>query len=343
MKYKILRVFTCFLLVSLQAQEKAATTIKTTAVSVKTSSVIDYANTITQEDLKKLVYTLASDKYEGRKTGKNGQKLAAQYLKNYYMERDIAGAQKGNRFLQSIPRSYFRGRSKDSASNVIAFIKGTSKPEEYIVLSAHYDHVGVRGGKIYNGADDDASGTSAVLEIAEAFKKAADAGNGPKRSLVFLHVSGEEIGLFGSKYYTENPVFSLENTVANLNIDMIGRVDDAHKNNPDFVYLIGSDKISQELHDVSEAVNKKYINLTLDYTYNDKDDPNRFYYRSDHYNFAKNGIPIIFYFNGVHKDYHKPTDTPDKIRYDLLQKRTQLIFYTAWELANRQNRLKIDK
>ncbi len=307
----------------------------------KDDAAINYANTITEEDLKKLVYTLASDEFEGRKTGEKGQKLAAEYIAKFYKERKIAAAN-GGTYMQSIPMEYFRGRSKDTASNVVAFIKGSEKPNEYIVLSAHYDHVGTKGRYVYNGADDDASGTSAVLEIAEAFKNAADKGHGPKRSIVFLNVSGEEIGLFGSKYYTEHPIFPLENTVANLNIDMIGRVDARHKENPEFVYLIGADKISKELHELSEAVNKRYVNLELDYTYNDENDPNRFYYRSDHYNFAKNGIPIIFYFNGVHEDYHKHTDTADKIRYDLLRKRTQLIFYTAWELANRDNRLKID-
>lgn len=309
---------------------------------VKNEPVMDYANTITQQDLKKLVYTLASDDFEGRKTGEKGQKLAAEYIANFYKERSIQATNNDGNYLQAIPMEYFRGRSKDTASNVVAYIKGSEKPDEYIVLSAHYDHIGVNGEKVYNGADDDASGTSAVLEIAEAFKKAVDNGLGPKRSIVFLNVSGEEIGLFGSKYYTEHPVFPLKNTVANLNIDMIGRVDRQHADNPEFVYLIGSDKISKELHNISEAANKKYVNLALDYTYNDENDPNRFYYRSDHYNFAKNGIPIIFYFNGVHKDYHKSTDTADKIRYDLLEKRTKLIFYTAWELANRENRVKID-
>ncbi|MDJ0645594.1 MAG: M28 family metallopeptidase [Flavobacteriaceae bacterium] len=302
-----------------------------------------YANTITESDLKLLVYKLSSDEFEGRKTGEKGQKIAARYLEEVYKGLGIAAARENGDYQQRIPMEYFRGRSKDTASNVVAYIKGSEKPNEYIILSAHYDHVGMRGNNIFNGADDDASGTSAVLEIAEAFKKAADNGNAPKRSVVFLNVSGEEIGLFGSKYYTEHPIFPLRETVANLNIDMIGRVDQRHKDNPEFVYLIGADKISKELHELSEAVNKKYVNLELDYTYNDENDPNRFYYRSDHYNFAKNGIPIIFYFNGVHEDYHKPTDTADKIRYDLLQKRTQLIFYTAWELANRENRIKIDK
>lgn len=302
-----------------------------------------YANSITEVDLKTLVYKLASDGFEGRKTGEKGQKIAAKYLVDFYQNIGIIGAYKDSSYLQVIPENYFRGRSKSNSENVIAIIKGSEKPNEYLVISAHYDHVGIEGKKIFNGADDDASGTSAVLEIAQAFQKAVETGNGPKRSVIFLNVTGEEIGLFGSKFYTEFPLFPLKNTVANLNIDMVGRVDKKHEENDDFVYLIGSDKISTELHELSEAVNKKFTNLTLDYTYNDENDPNRFYYRSDHYNFAKNGIPIIFYFNGTHKDYHKHTDTADKIRYDLLEKRTKLIFYTAWEIANREERLAIDK
>lgn len=302
-----------------------------------------YALTITQKDLKKMLYVLASDEFEGRFTGEPGQKKAAEFLINYYKEFGIKGAIADSSYLQSIPATYFNGSAKNDSENVIAYIKGSEKPDEYVVLSAHYDHVGVKGGNVYNGADDDASGTTAVMEIAKAFQKAVKAGNGPKRSIIFLHVTGEEIGLYGSKYYTENPIFPLENTIANLNIDMVGRVDKKHTENPEFVYLIGADKLSTELHELSEATYKKYTNLELDYTYNDENDPNRFYYRSDHYNFAKNNIPIIFYFNGVHEDYHKHTDTADKIRYDLLQKRAQLIFYTAWEIANRDKRLEVDK
>ncbi|MDA9569435.1 M28 family peptidase, partial [Flavobacteriaceae bacterium] len=188
----------------------------------------------------------------------------------------------------------------------------------------------------------DGTGNVALLEMAEAFKQAEKEGFGPKRSLVFLHVTGEEKGLLGSKYYTENPLYPIKNTVANLNIDMIGRVNPKRETeDPNYIYLIGSDKLSQELHDISEAVNDKYIQLELDYTYNDERDPNRFYYRSDHYNFAKKNIPVIFYFNGTHEDYHKPTDTADKINYPVLEKRIKLIFYTAWELANRKNRIKL--
>ena len=230
------------------------------------------------------------------------------------------------------------------SENVVAFIKGTEKPDEYVVISSHLDHIGVNDdGQINNGADDDGSGTVALLEIAEAFKNASEAGDGPKRSVVFLHVTGEEKGLLGSLYYTDvEPIFPLSKTVANLNIDMIGRIDPKREGERNYIYLIGSDKLSTELHELSEAVNSKYTNIELDYTYNDESDPNRFYYRSDHYNFAKNNIPIIFYFNGTHDDYHKPGDTPDKINYDLLENRTRLVFHTAWEIANREKPVAVD-
>ena len=151
------------------------------------------------------------------------------------------------------------------------------------------------------------------------------------------------MGLIGSKYYTDNPIVPLKNTVTNLNVDMIGRTDPQRpKRNREYIYIIGSDKISQELHDINEEVNSIYLDIDLDYIFNADDDPNRFYYRSDHYNFAQKGVPIIFYFSGTHEDYHQPTDTVEKIQYDLLQLRTRLIFHTAWELANRDDRIKID-
>ncbi len=228
--------------------------------------------------------------------------------------------------------------------NVLGFLKGTEKPDEVLVITSHYDHVGIINGEIHNGADDDGSGTVTVLEIAEAFSTAAAKNKGPKRSILFMTVTGEEKGLLGSKYYTDtDPIFPLENTVANLNIDMVGRVDDAHAENSDYIYLIGSDKLSQELHNLSEEMNKTYTNLELDYTYNDENDPNQFYKRSDHYNFAKNNVPIIFYFNGTHEDYHKPTDTVDKIDFETMEKRARLVFHTGWELANRAERIKVDK
>ncbi|MDA9970294.1 M28 family peptidase [Flavobacteriaceae bacterium] len=232
-----------------------------------------------------------------------------------------------------------------TSENVAALIKGSEKPDEYIILSAHLDHVGMHDGEVFNGADDDGSGTVAILEIAEAFKAAQENGQGPKRSVIFLHVTGEEKGLLGSQYYTDyDPIVPLAQTVSNLNIDMIGRTDPKRiEGKRNYIYLIGSDKLSTDLHKLSEEMNTKYTNIELDYTYNDENDPNRFYYRSDHYNFAKNNIPIIFYFNGTHADYHKATDTPDKIEYDLLENRTRLVFHTAWELANREDAVRVDK
>ncbi len=180
------------------------------------------------------------------------------------------------------------------------------------------------------------------MEIAQAFARARSDGFAPRRSVLFMTVAGEEKGLLGSEFYTDHPLFPLQNTVANLNIDMIGRIDDAHKGNPDYIYLIGSDKLSSGLHAISEEANKKFSGLQLDYTYNDPADPNRFYYRSDHYNFAKHKIPVIFYFNGVHEDYHQPTDDVEKINFQKLEKISRLVFHTAWELANREQRIKVD-
>lgn len=237
-----------------------------------------------------------------------------------------------------------RSRTDYTGENVLAFIEGTDPElkEEIVVITAHYDHIGIVKGEINNGADDDGSGTTAVLELAEAFAKARDEGNGTRRSVLLMTVSGEEKGLLGSEWYSEFPVFPLANTVCDLNIDMIGRVDEAHADDDRYVYLIGSDKLSTELHAISEKANSSYTDLALDYTFNDPDDPNRFYYRSDHYNFAKHNIPVIFYFSGVHEDYHAPGDDPEKIHYDKTAEITRLVFHTAWEIANRDGRLKVD-
>lgn len=232
-----------------------------------------------------------------------------------------------------------------SASNVLGVIEGTDKKDEWVVISAHYDHVGFIGGKIHPGADDDGSGTVGLLELAEAFAKAKAAGKGPRRNILFLAVSGEEKGLWGSEYYSNHPVYPLDKTSLDINIDMIGRKDDklnsADSNN--HVYLIGDDKLSSELPNYVDSINNLYIKIITDRKYNDPKDPNRLYFRSDHYNFARKGVPIIFFFDGIHKDYHKPSDTPDKINYDLYEKRTRLVFYLAWEAANRNGMFVRDK
>jgi len=233
------------------------------------------------------------------------------------------------------------------SENVLGFLEGTDKKDEVIVITSHYDHIGKKrageGDLINNGADDDGSGTVAVMQLAKAFAEAKKEGKGPRRSILFMTVAGEENGLLGSAYYTQNPVFPLAKTVVDLNIDMIGRRDDQHKESPPYLYVIGADKLSSTLQQVSESVNKKYTNLVFDYTYNDETHPARLYYRSDHWNFAKKNIPIIFYFDGIHEDYHLPSDEVEKIEFDLLTVRTKCIFYTAWEIANREERIMPDK
>jgi len=233
-----------------------------------------------------------------------------------------------------------RNKEKLQAENVLGYMEGSDLKEELVVVSCHYDHLGMKDGEIFNGADDDGSGTTALLEMAQAFALAKQQGQGPRRSILFIAFSGEEKGLLGSEYYANNPVFPLAKTMVNLNIDMIGRIDKRHAPDSNYVYLIGADKISQDLHDLSERTNATYTQLELDYTYNDERDPNRFYYRSDHYNFAKNGVPVIFYFTGVHDDYHKPTDTVEKIQFVKMKRIVDLIFHTAWELANRPEPLR---
>jgi hypothetical protein len=305
-----------------------------------------YMNTITADELKTHLYIVASDDMEGRETGSEGQKRAGNYLIDQYKKNDIPFPKAATSFNQPIPAAYLNAKRDEGladSENIWAFIEGSEKPTEIIVVSAHYDHVGVKDGDVYNGADDDGSGTVALLEIAEAFELAKKEGHGPKRSIIFLHVTGEEHGLHGSRFYSENPLFPLANTIADINIDMIGRRDEAHADSNNYVYLIGADRLSTDLHNICLAANDKYTQLNLDFKYNDPMDPNHFYERSDHYNFAKNGVPSVFLFNGVHADYHKKSDTPDKIEYDALAKRAQLAFTIAWELANRKNRPVVDK
>jgi hypothetical protein len=320
---------------------------------------IKFAETINIQDLERHLTILASDSLEGRETGKKGQKMAADYIMNHFKKIGIPPYKKNTYYQKfkvksgkhickcddcdvNFVKKLFGNKKKIKGSNVLGYIEGTDLKEELIIITAHYDHLGKHDSLTFNGADDDGSGTVATLEIAEAFMLAKKAGKGPRRSVLIMPVSGEEKGLLGSKYYTDHPTYPLENTVVNLNIDMIGRLDDWH-DTANYVYLIGADRLSQELHDISEQVNKEHIGLNLDYKFNEENDPNRYYYRSDHYNFAKNNIPVIFYFNGVHEDYHKITDTVEKIDFQKIQTITRLVFLTAWELANREDRIIVDK
>ena len=322
---------------------------------------IKFSKTIIVEDLKRHLNILASDSLEGRETGKHGQKMAANYIMNHFKNIGIPPYKKKTYYQKFKAKSdrhickyncencdeefikkLFRKKRIVKGENVLGYIEGKDLKDELIMITAHYDHLGKHDTLLFNGADDNGSGTVAVMEIAEAFMIAKKQGKGPRRSVLIMPVSGEEKGLLGSKYYTENPIYPLEKTVANLNIDMIGRIDYYHDTS-NYIYLIGSDMLSKELHNISEKINKEYVGLNLDYTFNSEEDPNRYYYRSDHYNFAKNNIPVIFYFNGLHDDYHKTTDTLEKINFKKIEKITRLVFLTAWELANREERITLDK
>ncbi len=270
--------------------------------------------------------------------GTNAATLAQYATATAAAKQPTASKLKPVKFSISAPQQ----RTAVTTENVLAFLPGTDLKDEIIVVSAHYDHLGIIGGEVYNGADDDGSGTVGMLSIAQAFAKAAHAGHGPRRSLLFLANTGEEKGLLGSEYYTDHPIFPLANTVTDLNIDMIGRTDAAHEGKPDYVYVIGSDKLSSQLHEALQTVNRQRGNIDLDFRFNDPADPNRFYYRSDHYNFAKKGIPVAFFFNGVHGDYHEASDEVSKIQFDKLEARARLVFYLAWELANRDTKPAVD-
>ncbi|MGG7036621.1 MAG: M28 family metallopeptidase [Flavobacterium sp.] len=308
--------------------------------------IVHYSKAISTESLKTNLTIIASDEMQGRDTGSEGQKKAGKYIVDFYKKNGVGYPKAASGYYQPIPATFLNAKYNENlpdSENIWAFIEGTEKPEEVVVLSAHYDHLGIKNGEIYNGADDDGSGTVALMEMAKIFQKAKNEGRGPKRSILILHMTGEEHGLHGSRYYTENPLFPLANTVADVNIDMIGRRDNFHPNTNNYVYVIGSDYLSTDLYTICEDMNKKYTKLALDYKYNDRDEPNRFYYRSDHYNFAKNNIPSVFLFSGIHADYHKPTDDVDKIEFDALTKRTLYAFAIVWEIANRAERLVVDK
>jgi hypothetical protein len=231
--------------------------------------------------------------------------------------------------------------------NVVATLEGTDPvmKDEYVTFSAHYDHLKTgKNGEIYHGADDDGSGTTTVLTIAHALSMQR-----PKRSVFIIFHAGEELGLLGSQYNTDHaPAVPLEKLVVDLNIDMIGRSKpagdtaegDKELTDKDTIYLIGANRISPELHEISETTNSDFEKLKLDYLLNDPNHPERIYYRSDHWNYAKHGVPIIFYFDGVHVDYHQPSDTVDKIDFDKMTRVGRLVYETGWRLANLDHPLK---
>jgi Zn-dependent M28 family amino/carboxypeptidase len=328
-------------------KEWSSFTQEMSAMEHGAAALLIIRKSITPAEVKSKMYVNLYQKTQRIPTFYISEKLAERIIGEGYTSQKAA-AQSGNYIPQTIAVNIALRFNKTTialqSSNVLGILEGTDMKDQYIVLTAHYDHLGKQNGTIWYGADDDGSGTVAILELAKAFTKAKATGKGPRRSILFMTVSGEEKGLWGSDYYSAHPALPLDKTSVNLNIDMIGRIDPGrkHGDSSNYIYIVGDDKVSSDLKPISEAVNKKYSKLELDYKYNDPKDPERIYYRSDHYNFAKKGVPVIFYFSGLHPDYHKPSDTPDKINYTLLQKRAQLIFFTTWEMANRNDMLKRD-
>lgn len=302
-----------------------------------------YAGMISEKGLRANLSVLANDSLEGRETGKAGQRKAAAYIASQFNKLGLLTPASLNSYQQMYP---LINDTSIKACNVIGIIEGTDKKDEFVFLTAHYDHLGIKKGVVYNGADDDGSGTAAVLEMAAAFAQAKKDGKGPRRTIVFLTFSGEEKGLWGSDYYSEHPIFPLDKTSVDLNTDMIGRIDTERKKEDtlNYVYVVGHDKISSELPIINEKANQLYTQLTLDYKFDDPNDPEMIYYRSDHFNFAKKGVPVLFFYDGMLlADYHKPTDDIERIYWWLYEKRTRMIFCTAWEIANRNEMLKRDK
>ncbi len=235
--------------------------------------------------------------------------------------------------------------------NVVAYLEGSDPDlkDEVIILTAHYDHIGITqpdetGDYINNGADDNGSGTVALMAIANALQKASEGGIGPRRSILFLHVSAEEVGLLGSRYYSDHPIFPIENTIANYNADMIGRstTERQASGDTDYIFIIGGDIISSSLDSLVHVANRESVDMELDYTYNDLEDRNQFYRRSDHWNFGRLEIPFVFFFTGVHEDYHRPGDTVDKIDFPKLTRTTRLVYSSTLQVANYDGRPEVD-
>ncbi len=297
-------------------------------------------DTVALSDLKRHLNILASDAMEGRETGTPGIEKAAVYLETEFKR---LGLRPGNG--ENFRQEYVTPEENLNACNIIAQIEGNTHPNEYVVVSAHYDHLGMYNGIIYNGADDDGSGTTALLAIAESLMRLKKMGKGPERTVVFIAFSGEEKGLWGSSYFSDHPTLPLDKVSCDINIDMIGRID-PDRTTPDrnhYVFIVGQSRLSSETSKILNTLNSKTQRLTLDEKFDHKKDPNRIYYRSDHYNFAKKGVPVVFFYDGMlGGDYHEPTDDIELIDWEIYHKRSNFILDFTMSLANRENLLKRD-
>ena len=333
------------------------------------------AEGVTAKQLSDYLYFVASDEMEGRDTPSRGLDTTAKFIAMNLSRWGFKPAGDNGTFFQRIPlqlksvrgdgtpvysadesnKGKEAGEDTKWTQNVVAIWEGKDPvlKNEMVAIGAHYDHVGIHNDfpgpdKIFNGADDDGSGTVAVLSIAEAL---AHAPKRPKRSVLFVWHCGEEKGLWGSHYFNKFPTVDITKVIAQLNIDMIGRTrkpDDTNPKDNDLtgenaIYVIGSEMMSSTLGSIVKDTNRGYLKLAYDYKYDDPKDPNRFFFRSDHFNYAMNGIPISFWFDGVHEDYHKPGDEPQKIDYNKMERVARTILITLWNLTELKERPKVDK
>ena len=289
--------------------------------------------TIVPADVKRRIDIIADDSMGGRDTPSHGLEATARYIAGEFRRFGLTPAGDSGDFVQRYPIPAARqGARPPTAPNVVGMLEGSDPvlKGEYIVLSAHMDHVGigapVNGDSIYNGADDDASGTAGVIELAEALSQP---GARPKRSVIFLTVSGEEHGLWGSGWFAAHPPVPITNIVADLNIDMIGR------NWKDTIVVIG--KEHSDLGTTLDRVNRAHPELGMN-AIDDIWPEENFYFRSDHYNFARRGVPVLFFFNGTHPDYHGPNDEPDRIDAEKEARIVRLVYLIAQEVGNAPRR-----
>jgi Zn-dependent M28 family amino/carboxypeptidase len=297
-------------------------------------------DTVALSDLKRHLNVLADDAMEGRETGTPGIEKAAVYLETEFKRLGLSPGN-GKKYRQE----YRTPEEKQKACNIVAQIEGSTFPNEYVVVSAHYDHLGMYNGVVFNGADDDGSGTAALLAMAEGLMRLKKLGLGPRRTIVFIAFSGEEKGLWGSSYYSDHPTLPLDKVSCDINIDMIGRIDPERTtaDSNHYVFIVGQSRLSSETQRILRVLNENTQRLTLDGKFDHKKDPNRIYYRSDHYNFAKKGVPVVFFYDGMlGGDYHQPTDDIDLIDWEVYHKRTNFILDFAMNLANRDDLLKRD-
>ncbi|MCS6790550.1 MAG: M28 family peptidase [Bacteroidia bacterium] len=307
---------------------------------------------VSEKDLYAHLQFLAHDALQGREAGTPFEKVAAAYLiaqhrrignepllpqsyiHVFWLKKPISlpppegkSSRKKKKLSQPPPPS----PDSVEAWNVLACRRGSLYPSQYVILSAHYDHIGKSPqGAVFNGADDNGSGTAVLLEVARLISQLPP----PKRTIVFFHTGAEEKGLIGAFRFVQDSLIPIDSIVAMVNTDMVGRTDTLHQPGDRYLYTIGADRATPVLRFIQEEVNALCCQWKLDYRYDSPSDPLRLFYRSDHFAFARKGVPSVFYFGGLHSDYHMPSDDWDKIEPERLRRTAVWLAAMAWSLAN---------